>query len=367
MRRFRALCLCNIAFVVYGLMTPFGAVRANGGGGWTSAAPLAAARTGHSATLLPDGQLLVIGGTATAGSDAALPMVERYDPAADRWSPAAPLAVPLRTHTAAPLSDGRVLVVGTHVSPAFSVQLFALYNPRLGDWSGMQPLPMQFGTGSLVPLTDGTVLLVGCRAQRYDPRTGLWSLTGARPTGCGADEDATRLADGRVLVTGGAFRGGGYNDATLYDPATDRWTRAAPMHVGRAWHTTTLLQDGTVLAVGGNDLRGPHTETERYDPATDKWTLVAPLPAARYYQTATLFNDGSVLIVGGIGAGGDTAPATAALRYDPTTDTWVDAGTTYPARRGHTATLLGGESVLIAGGVGNTRGDAVADAARFVP
>jgi hypothetical protein len=70
---------------------------------------------------------------------------------------------------------------------------------------------------------------------------------------------ATRLLDGRVLVTGGvSLTAGGQSltESEIYDPATGSFSMTGSLHVGRRRHTATLLPDGRVLVVGGDGWTG---------------------------------------------------------------------------------------------------------------
>ena len=84
----------------------------------TPAPPLTDARQHHTATLLSDGRVLVLGGR---GSDAlsTLGSCELFDPKKNRWSKCAPLGVPRSHHAATLLQDGRVLVTGSRLGGAF--------------------------------------------------------------------------------------------------------------------------------------------------------------------------------------------------------------------------------------------------------
>ena len=323
---------------------------------WTTAAPMGMARAYHTATLLRDGTVLVTGGEdggSTGGATTGpgkLATAERYDPATDRWALAAPMPVPHTHHAAVLLPDGRVFVIGDYNT--LDTTAAEWYDPIADRWTLAAVSPAKYGTAGAARLPNGQILVVACDSQRYDLATDHYVPTG-RPTTssvCTAGSAVTSLADGRVLVTGGPYRGGGYNSAEIYDLATDRWTRIAPMHGGRAFHTATLLSDGQVLVVGGADLPGTLATAERYDPATDQWTAVAPLPVARSGHAATFLSDGRVLIVGGVGDRGDARPATTAVLYDPKTDQWGDAGATPMMTGGQTATRLQDGSVLVAGG-----------------
>lgn len=340
---------------------------------WTSTAPMHDARAYHTATLLRDGSVLVTGGDDGAiggggNGPRKLATVERYDPATDHWTSVAPMPVPHTRHTAILLPDGRVFVIGDYNT--IDATKAELYDPATDRWTLAAASPAQYGTAGAALLPNGQVLVVACEPQRYDPLSDHYSSTGPYMAlgGCVSGSAIATFVDGRVLVTGGPYRGGGYNSAAIYNPATDQWTRAAPMHAGRAFHTATLLADGRVLVVGGADLRGTLATAERYDPVADVWTAAAPLPLARSGHTATLLPDGRVLVVGGVGDKGNTAPAATAMLYDPKTDQWSDAGTTDVMTGGQTATRLRDGAVLVAGGnTGlNAQSHATASAERYV-
>lgn len=341
---------------------------------WATVAPMGTVRAYHTATLLHDGTVLVTGGddgSVPAGAPTGpgkLASAERYDPAMGRWLPAAPMPVPHTHHTAVLLPDGRVFVVGDYNT--LDATAAELYDSIANRWWLAAPSPAKYGTAGAALLPNGQVLVVACDPQRYDPATDRYIPTGRPMTAsvCTSGSAVTPLADGRVLVTGGPYRGGGYNSAVIYDSTTDQWTRVAVMHGGRAFHTATLLPDGQVLVVGGADLPGTLATAERYDPANDRWTSAAPLPIARSGQTATLLPDGRVLVVGGVGDRGDTRPAMTAVLYEPKTNQWSDAGTTSPTTGGHTATRLSDGSVLVTGGndVINTRNRPTLHAERYI-
>jgi N-acetylneuraminic acid mutarotase len=117
---------------------------------------------------------------------------------------------------------------------------------------------------------------------------------------------ATRLADGRVLVTGGCADDP-CRSAEIYDPATNRWTPAATMTRGHVRHAAAALADGRVLVSGGTYFCDPEfgfcfttDQAEIYSPATNQWTRTGKLIVARELHTATLLPDGRVLVTGGV-------------------------------------------------------------------
>lgn len=276
-------------------------------GVWTVVDDMLSARNRPSATLLPNGLVLVAGG---GGAGNQLASAELFDPATGSWTATGDMTEPRGQHAAILLPNGTVLVAGgTAGSPA---PLTAeLYDPVSGTWTATGAMTTWRASPSITLLPDGTVLVaggfgpgVGLRtAELYDSQDGLWSAVGNLVETRADDHTATLLPDGTVLVAGGPRF-----TAELYDPARRAFTTIAPMLELQRWQTATLLPDGKVLMAGGglNQTTGV-TAVELYDPATRSWTAAARLVEARAGAKAVLLRDGSVLIVGGIGVGGPLA------------------------------------------------------------
>ena len=287
--------------------------------------------------------------------------------AAAPWDAAAPLHDYRSSHTATTLADGRVLVA--------SVGSSEVYDPATGAWSEPAPMVVDRNEHTATLLPGGQVLVTGAFAafryarpgtpneigrttERYDPATGRWTQAAPMQTPR-AFHTATPLRDGRVLVAGGDTfpEGGATATAELYDPAAGRWRPAGAMRAPRLGHTATLLRDGRVLVVGGDSVGGRVPETpstaEIFDPATGAWTPVAPRVVARVGHAAALLPDGRVLVSGGGGPAGDGrwefATATAEL-FDPGTGRWAPAAPLRTVHVAHTATTLPSGQVLVAGG-----------------
>ena len=287
---------------------------------WIATGSLNVARTFHTATLLPDGRVLVAGGVARSNTGAILlDSAELYDPVSGQWTVTGSLVKPRVAHTATLLPNGKVLVVGGDTSLA----------------------PPDFGRGNT--------------AELYDPATGTWALTGNMGT-AHSSHTATLLQDGRVLVAGG-FNTDNVKTAELYDPATAAWMPTGDLSVARYGHTATLLPDGSVLIAKGSndgDLASTLSSAERRDPISGTWSLIEdPNHYSSVLHTATLLSNGQVLFTGGYpGNGGDGDPTTLALSelFDPVTGVWEMVGNLNEARDGHTATLLPDGKLLVAGG-----------------
>ena len=289
---------------------------------WRPAASMRTARVAHSATLLPDGRVLVAGGFTGGDSLESMAGAEIYDPAADRWKDAAPMLYPRARHTATLLPGGKVLVVGGigPISEAELPSVAELYDPAVDRWTAAPgEAPAREGQ-SAVLLSSGQVFLVGGQtgglgpedgAVLYDPASNIWIT---RPTGTPRfAQTATLLPRDRVLVLGGFGpevlppSPNLLSTGELHRPSEGRLSAIAEMPDVRAEHSATLLESGQVLVVGGAYLVAPSI---LYDPGTDRWRTTGP-PIKRYGHTATLLRDGRVLVAGGYGA------LTSAVIYDP--------------------------------------------------
>ncbi len=173
---------------------------------------------------------------------------------------------------------------------------------------------------------------------------------------------AAKLLDGRVLLTGGQVQNTPSAVITAsvdaFNPADNSVSPVAPMTIRRWSHTATTLADGRVLVTGGRtgstSANGIVLNTaEVYDPATNAWTETAgPMSVARRSHTATLLPGGKVLIAGG-GSGVATAssqPIQSAELFDPATGLFTLIGNMVERRSAHSAILLDDGTVLISAG-----------------
>jgi hypothetical protein len=333
---------------------------------WVPTGNLNVPRFGHTATLLPDGKVLVAGGMDAAFEG--LASAELYDPATGLWTLTGSLVAPRRAHTATLLPGGKVLVVGGDSIDAPPERLgltgsAELYDPISGSWSPTGSLVAPRGAFTATLLATGKVLVAGGvgdsdeildSAELYDPATGTWGVTGnlVRPR---LLHTATPLLDGRILVVAGwddDWFQTGISAVELYDPLTGLWSSAADLGRARAFHTATRLQDGRVVVAGGyggNPAVASFDTAELFDPIGGTWTSVGNLGFAREGHTATLLRDGQVLVAGGFDWS-SRLPVVETEAYDAASATWTETAIVGSARRGHTATLLPDGEVLVAGG-----------------
>jgi Kelch motif/Collagen triple helix repeat (20 copies)/Galactose oxidase, central domain len=290
--------------------------------GWARGAPMEVDRKAHTMTVLRDGDVLVTGGQQIGGSPDSLTSVERYHPATDSWRTVAPLLHDRLSQTATLLPDGRVLVTGGVDTADVALASTELYDPAHDTWTAGPPMTAARRGHTATLLPDGRVLVAGgsgqnsttalASAELYDPVANSWTATGPM-TGKRRLHAAAPSGDGRVVVAGGyttAFT----PTATveLYDPATGTWSAGASMTNPRADFPLVELTGGSsgLAAVGGWT-----TDTvERYDVGA-AWNPFPSLMGVRWANSATVLRSGDVLATGSDSSTELLTPGAAAWRY----------------------------------------------------
>jgi hypothetical protein len=195
-----------------------------------------------TATLLQDGRVLIAGGITLAepdpdatadpdgdGSPDGVPTAhaELFDPATGTFTPTGDMTMARVWHTATPLDDGRVLMVG-----------------------GTKNVDLNDSSDTLDPTTQ--------TAELYDPATGTFTATTSTPTASRLGAAAALLDDQRVLITGGVESDSATptsleRSAELFDAQTNTFTATGDMVGGHAFHTATPVGAGKVLIAGFGD------------------------------------------------------------------------------------------------------------------
>jgi hypothetical protein len=289
--------------------------------GFTQTGSMRVARAGHTAILLADGNVLIVGG-GNANADF-------FDPSTGTFSPAGTMTTLRYGAQATLLANGKVLITGG------------------------------FGPGTSQPPLLSS-------AELYDPQSRSFTATGSMSVGR-IRHTATLLNDGRVLITGGidSHGGGGAatNSAELYDPSTGSFALGSSMASERADHTATLLDSGKVLIAGGwnghaadssDDPPWDPLFAELFDPATGKFEYTGNMSTTRIRHCAIRLVDGKVLVLGGVPSVQNIHsqlpdPQYAEI-YDPADGAFASAGNFTISRARYSATLLTNGLVLVAGG-----------------
>lgn len=242
----------------------------------------------HAACRLADGRVMVAGGTSalqpdvTAAITGTLSSVEIYDPTTGLWSPANPIGGRRLGPALTLLSNNQVLVSG-----GVAVTLF--------------------GT---IPI--GANSTTAC--QRWNPATLAWGAAASMPSArAGHHYNQVTLADGRVLMTGGVAVPGLLTAASsapiaaadVYNPTANTWA-AVNMANARALHSATRLADGRVVVAGGaqGTLLAPVSiaNVDIFNPATNSWSASTALLQPRASHVAQVLPDGMLVLFGGQGA-----------------------------------------------------------------
>jgi hypothetical protein len=336
-------------------LAPGTAALGQASGTWTTTGGISAtSRTGYTATLLQNGQVLVAGGSNNAlGQVYAIAFL--YNPSTGTWTETGSMATPRYNHSATLLANGEVLVTG-----------------GIGASGATQT-----------------------SAELYNPSTGTWSKTAAGLVEGHYDHSAALLPNGKVVVAGGHCSrtycdnvDGVESAADLYTPSSGTFVGAASMNYGRASTQLTLLQSGEALIAGGgpddddasctaelfsyghgwtltsnlaqcatdatqtfaatlpNDdalIENGNTASEFYDPSTNVWQLTLDLPNVS--GPLALLANGNVLVAGSaLISGGSNAAF-----YNPSTNEWTPTGSS-PINAETLTRLLNGQVLATQGG-----------------
>ncbi len=290
------------------------------------------ARTGHTATGLPDGTLLVVGGEDVQ----AQPTFDELYDSANNTSSNIQQGLGLVGHTATLFTTGpdagSVLIAGGSVGPLNTMSQVTCQSQAVTPYSNEWIYnPMNQG------INPGYTVTHVLSTPRYMHTATLLM-----------NETDPQL-NGTVLVTGGIDEGGNVlNVAEIYDPTNDIWSPVPnPMQAARQSHAAALLSDGTVLIAGGCGSSGePLASAEIYDPNTQKFTKIPDMKSARQSFTLTALQMNSQTIVLAAGGSGNTS----AEFYDPSEGQFVATGPMLDILFGPTATLLASGNVLITSG-----------------
>jgi WD40 repeat protein len=307
-------------------------------------------RSGHTATLLPNGKVLFAGGMERNGTY--FNSVELYSPMTGKFHPAGSMSAARVGHTATLLPNGKVLIVGGFDGNG-SLATAEVYDPATDTFAATGSMASRRGDFTATLLQSGKVLVAGgedntalSSAELYDPAIRKFVPTNSMTSGR-TMQTATLLPDGQVLIAGGGPYQKPLATAELYNPASGIFSSTGKMNIARYKHAAQLLPDGNVLIMGGSDgrdRRGQYSSAEVYDTSRNTFTSVGSMTTARYKfpEAVVRLKTGEIFIAGG---------SERSEVYDVKTGAFsaVD-GQMDGARSYSTATLLGDGRVLIAGG-----------------
>lgn len=241
--------------------------------------PMAFARSSHTATLLNNGKVLIVGGSGTTD-------VELYDPISDTCTTTALMSTARSAHQAILMKNGKVAIIGGNAGVNTNIEI-------------------------------------------YDPDTATWAL-GATPAVDRSNFGAALLPDGRILACGGWDTGVVfYASGEVYNPLTNTWTNTSDMINERAFFATINLITGRTLIAGGKDHLGNYwQECETFNPATLTFSSAANIGETRISPAVCTLNDNTILLSGGEEAG--PIILSSVYRYDPINNVWGGVATAVP-------------------------------------
>jgi len=312
-------------------------------------------RQRHTATLLANGKVLIVGGN---NSGPTTNTAELYNPITQTFVATGAMATQRECHTATLLTNGKVLITGGQIGNSPYHSSAELYDPATGAFTptGSMTTARSWHTATL--LADGTVLVVAGSngvgdlrsAELYNPATGTFRAISNVMMNTRIGHSAFLLpTTQKVLIVAG----NGAQSIEFYDPVSESFASVGSMTIARSYPTATLLPNNKVLISGGWAADAVLGSTEVYDPTSKTSALTGALPEVREFHTSTLLDNGQVLVVGGQN---QTSFLTSAELYDPAAGTWKTTGAPNTGREQHTATALPDRKVLIVGGNGQPPG-----------
>lgn len=291
---------------------------------------------GHA--FLPDGRLLVVGGTGAYDDTGPGFVGEKrtaiFDPVTESYVPGPDMAIGRWYPTVVNLGDGRLVATAGYDENRKISNTFQIFNPATSTWTPDAPLgnPAPGGVGIYTPfypsfhlLADGRLFYSGMHAWSFGGATSpyIWNPSSntvrwlantpaldANVRDQGASVLLPPAQDQRVMVMGGW----GLPSTAVIDlkDPNPTYVPGPPMDSGKMYMSAVILPDGRVLETGGStvsreaDSVGYRLSTQILDPKTMTWAKAVDATVGRtYHSGALLLPDGRVLTFGGDPNGGE--------------------------------------------------------------
>ncbi|MBV8069650.1 MAG: Ig-like domain repeat protein [Acidobacteriaceae bacterium] len=317
------------------------------------------ARVGHTATMLKDGRVLVVGGATkvvTSGHAPVTATAEIYNPSTMRWTPTGSLNTGRQQHTATRLPDGKVLITGGLDAAGETLDSAELYDPATGTFTaaGTMLISRAYHYADLIPNSGGAtkVVIYGGETQGsptntsevWDESTGAFTAASKSPRTFETPwtPNPVPLQPNKLDIVGGISEGAATGAETLLTLANPPFfsNSAASLNHPRFDHTLTALahDEGLLVTGGRSELSGTTLQNAELRDSNGWHTLTDEMISPRYQHTATLLPDGRVFIAGGFPAS-DAPPNDTTELFDFEGPLFTP-GPTITARAGHTATLF---------------------------
>ena len=331
-------------------------------GQWIDAGVMHIPRKNHTSTLLPDGSVLVTGGITRVdelderGATQLLAEAERYlVDGIKSWTKAGKMSSMRTGHTASLLTNGKVLIVGgATVNSATDKQdqkelkhlhLTEMYDYKTNTWTESPPMKVARWEHTSTALPSGDILVVGgensegllSSTELFDVENNEWvvldNLSYPR-----ARHVAVLLSSNKVLVAGG-----GSESAEIYDVESKQWTKIGGLSQNLNLSAASALPGGKAIIVGGYGTEGAQYQVEIYNPEFDTWNMGPKIPKPRVRASFLELDKNALLLAGG-------NQDTHSWIFDTSTLTWTKAAKMFTARTGQAATKISEGRILVSGG-----------------
>ena len=298
------------------------------GGVWETRAPVPQPRTEVSVAA-DDSLVYLLGGFGPGPRRRATAprTVLTYDPRADRWDVAGHIPEGVN-HAGLAAVGGRLYLIGGFREHTFApTGAVRIYDPATGAW--LEGAPMLTPRGALaVAVLDGKIHAIGGNAEGragrpahehgaprednsvathevYDPATDAWTRQAPMPTP--RNHLGAAVVNGRIHAIGGRVSGDmELTTHEIFDPATGTWSPGPPLPTGRSG-IAVVAHRGLIYVFGGETVRLIRRSTfdaaERYDPVAERWERLHPMPTARHGLGAASLGDAIHVLSGGPRAG----------------------------------------------------------------
>lgn len=325
----------------------------------TLASPMLSPRVMPDSVLLPDGTVLIAGGSASGRADHMLAPVyelELFDPQTETWTAMCPIHVPRLYHsTAILLPDARVLMAGRsglfqdapYDYPEHRIEIFSPPYLSQGPRPTITSAPSCVGHGETITVdtpeaaTIDAVALIRTGSVTHglnmDQRNIALSITGRSATGITVQmpSDGNVAPPGDyllfVLVNGvpsvAPFIRLGDRTSLVWDP--NGANAAQPLFEAQG-----LALQGKLYVFGGfyNNAIQTTLQAHAYDPTLNSWTQLSDVPV-KLTHAGEASDGGIVYLAGGFVGDHPGGSTNQVWKYDTTSDSW-SSGPPLPADRG---------------------------------
>lgn len=315
---------------------------------WKAVGPMTTERADHTATLLNDSRVLITGGFKGNGSTfTILTSAEIFDPITNTFTAVGNMTTPRTFHTATLLPDGRVLIVGGIDSNGLALKSAEIFNPQTNSFTfiGNMNEPRFYHTADL--LNNGKILIAGGNnvalksTEIFDPSINAF-ISGPDMTVSRSHAASALLNDGRILIVNGLLSGT-LMTVDIYNPNTNSFG-SATSSAEQLGLSVTSLPDGKVFIGGGKLFNQPNgLAAEVFDSQNNSFIEVGPMlfPTIARQASVLLQNNKILIIDGGLGA----------QLFNPLTNAFEATGNLNVGRViRHRLTLLQDGRALLAGG-----------------